>query len=182
MKSPSALIILVLSIFVFGFSSASESEKYKIPYSSFNEGGNSRASETYRIENDVLGNAVEGDMASENYRIMPPDFFYVLEPKEIKGLMVAKGAKRYDAVLTWDIEPSADNYNLYRDKISELQHGNSPPYLECAITSVTHTDPEIPFPIDEVFYYLTTGRNNYGESILGRHSSGEARLNEYPCP
>ena len=77
------------------------------------------------------------------------------------------------AVLTWEDDPAAASYNVYRSHRSDLSD------LACFLSEVsgdsTEDDGAVP-EVGEVFHYLTTAVNCSGECSLG----GD-RSNPDPC-
>jgi hypothetical protein len=88
------------------------------------------------------------------------------------------------ATLTWDPEPSAVEYHVYRDSLENLSYGR---FGQCADsidptrTDTTLLDAEAPLP-GQCFTYLVTAQEAGGdEGTLGL-ATGTERSNFCPCP
>lgn len=89
-----------------------------------------------------------------------------------------------DMTLTWDAEPSAVEYHVYRDDLGNLSYGR---FGECADsldtnrTDTTLTDAEEPLP-GQGFIYLVTAREAGGDEGTLGFAVGAERSNFCPCP
>jgi hypothetical protein len=140
---------------------------------------------------------------SERFRFMPglrgSRSRFGLPPGEVTGLVLARGDKRctvlgntctsevdctepeeacvVSAQLEWLAESGSSSYNLYRSSVASHSVCRWPD-----LPSTSFIDYEgDPYP-GSVFHYLATGRNVWGESVLGSRSDGAARPNPEPCP
>ncbi len=80
--------------------------------------------------------------------------------------------------LTWDAEPLAGAYHVYRARIPDLDD------LTCHGPGVPDTTTSCDEPVGpgELFFYLVSAVNCGGESTLGSDSAGRERTNLAPCP
>jgi hypothetical protein len=89
-----------------------------------------------------------------------------------------------DDTLSWDAEPTAVEYHLYRDDAASLSWGHFGTCrddLDANRTDTTATDPAVP-AVGEAFSYLITAEDGLGqESSLGL-ASGAERSNFSSCP
>lgn len=92
--------------------------------------------------------------------------------------------------LEWQHETVYSRIHLYRGSLERLfatgQYTQDPAIEPeaarfCELTSPAKTDLHAP-PVGTVNYYLVTGKNQNGESSLGRRSDGSERPNDHPCP
>ena len=91
-------------------------------------------------------------------------------PGEVTGLDIGSGSS-----LTWSPVAGADDYNVYRGRISWLAAGIGPQCHANEIAGTTFPSPADPSPGEGYFYLVTAESNLGGEGTPGTTSSGAPR-------
>lgn len=103
-----------------------------------------------------------------------------IAPGEVEGLFFSDSA-----TLTWQVEPQAATYNVYRGYLADLSATFYGTTFAGDLPDPTLNDPTVP-PAGWGFFYLVTAANADGEGTLGyRREAGGAtreRENGYPWP
>ncbi len=176
--------LLAAGWLVLGSSAATgqESAGYNLEEHTVNAAGHPDAdtvmtSAGYRITLDSVGDAIASvGLASPSFQ-MAGGFAAGYPPAgEVTGLFF-----RLDATtLTWNVDPAADTYEVYRDVLSALPGGQNGLCLQGGVTVTSTTDPATP---GTGWFYLVTSRNRLGEEgTKGFASNGTERANPGPCP
>ena len=104
-----------------------------------------------------------------------------IEPGEVSNLAFAADGE----TLSWDIEPLAASYNVYRGYVRDLSNTFYGTTFEAEVTGTTFADPTIPAP-NQSFFYIVTADNLDGEGVMGYSytagGGGTVRANNYPWP
>jgi hypothetical protein len=159
-----------------------ESAGYNLEEHTLNAAGHPGAgtvmvSAGYRITLDAVGDAIAPvGLASATFQMDGGFAVAYPPPGEVTGLLFgADGAS-----ISWDVEPAAMTYNVYRDAISALPGGLNGLCLQSGLTANAAKDPQTP---GTGWFYLVTSRNSLGEEgTKGFASSGVERANPGPCP
>jgi hypothetical protein len=157
------LLALVVCVSVPCAAMAQTSASFKIVESSFAAGGHPSAgavpaSAGFRVSLGVLGDPFEGRTATgASIRVgggfpaaYPP-------PGEVRGLTALD-----KVTLSWNAEPSAGNYQVYRDELTALPGSGYGLCLQQNLPGTTLIDAEIPSR-GRGFFYLVTVENRLGE-------------------
>jgi hypothetical protein len=161
-----------------------ESASYRLEEHVLNAGGRpadgvEATSASYRVSLDAIGQGVLGrDLGSASYRMDGGFVSAYPPPGEVTGLFLT------DAVtLVWDPEPAAGYYNLYRDAMTALSDLGYGRCKQQRLATTTTTDPAVPSPPGEGYFYLVTAANRlHEEGTKGWDSSLNERPNPTPCP
>jgi hypothetical protein len=176
--------VCTLGLFFAPDAAGQQSASYRLEEHALNAGGRpadgvEATSVSYRITLDAIGQGVLGrDLSSASYRMDGGFVPAYPPPGEVTGVFLT------DAVtLVWDPEPSAGHYNLYRDALTSLSGLG---YGRCnrqRLTATTTTDPAVPSPPGEGYFYLVTAANRlHEEGTKGWDSFLDERPNPTPCP
>jgi hypothetical protein len=139
--------------------------------------GSVMASAGYRITLDAVGDAIAPvGLGSASFQMDGGFAVAYPPPGEVIGLLFSADA----ASFSWDVEPAAGTYNVYRDVISALPGGQNGLCLQPGLTANATKDTQTPAT---GWFYLVTSRNSLGEEgTKGFASSGVERVNPGPCP
>lgn len=83
--------------------------------------------------------------------------------------------------IAWTRDPSSIYSNLYRGTIQTGSPASDPSCLLASTPAQSAADPTAP-PLGSAFYYLVSGLDACGESVLGSSSQGAPIPNPAPCP
>ena len=174
--------IVWLATVLGGSAAAQTSASFKLTEDVINAGGNPLdgnrpASASFKISHDAIGDAaIRGTLSSASYRA---DGGFVVRygpVGEVHGVRFLDGTN-----LTWNHEPSAETYNLYRSTLASLP-GNFGSCLQFGLAGppfVENAEPEQ----GSGWYYLVTAENRLRqEGTKGHRSNGAERPNTAPCP
>jgi len=98
---------------------------------------------------------------------------------EVTDLVVTHAPAPGAALLAWDPDPLAADYNVYRGSRGDL--GDLGCFLPGVAGTATEDDGAVP-PAGGLLVYLVTATSCRGESSLGWRSSGAERSATAPCP
>jgi uncharacterized protein (DUF1800 family) len=85
------------------------------------------------------------------------------------------------ATLTWDSEPSSDDYNIYRGLLSDLQAGRPPRCHANEVVTTSLNSAATPSP-GQAWVYLATGESDLGgEGTAGNETGGTPRATMGNC-
>jgi hypothetical protein len=162
---------------------AQTSPSFRLTESTLNAGGHPRAGQvlqslSFRVSLDSLGEGIVGrGLAGGGFRLDASFLAAYPPPGEVGGLHLPD-----PATATWNHEPSAGTYNLYRDPLSALSGANAGSCFQSALAATSATLPDTP-PSGGGFFYLVTVRNRLSEEgTLGSASGGAERTSPAPCP
>ncbi len=82
--------------------------------------------------------------------------------------------------LTWSTQADAQSYNVYKGRISATEGFYRHTCFALGVTSPSALDNSDP-ALGQVFYYLVSAQNCFGESSLGNASSGTPRPSSDAC-
>ncbi len=99
-----------------------------------------------------------------------------VEPGEVANLLFVD-----KETLSWDAEPLADSYNLYRGYLMDLDSGFYGTFLTGELAGTSHVDPTTPIE-HRGFFYLVTAANVDGEGTSGADGNATPRPNNFPWP
>jgi hypothetical protein len=178
------LFACILGLLLAPDATGQESASYRLEEHALNAGGRpadgvEATSASYRISLDAIGQGVVGrDLSSDSYGMEGGFVSAYPPPGEVTGLFLT------DAVtLVWDPEPSAGHYNLYRDALTSLADLGYGRCKQQRLTATTTTDPAMPSPAGEGYFYLVTAANRlHEEGTKGWDSYLNERPNPTPCP
>ena len=183
--TPVALLGFLAAAPTFAQTSAS----YKVEESIVNNGGNpisaaGLASATYRLTLDAVGDATLATALQSTTYSMDAGFVgRYAPPIEVQGLVLGPAPPFPYPVarLTWQSQPSAATYQVYRGALGSLPGT----YGTCLIGNLSlpiTSDTNAP-PVGQGFFYMVTARNRLGEeSPKGYRSDGTLQPNPLPCP
>lgn len=161
-----------------------ESPSYRLSEHTFNAGGrpadgDGAASASYRISLDSVGQGSVGPgPSSASYRMDGGFVAAYPPPGEVTGLLLTD-----EETLAWNPERSVGHYNLYRDLLGSLAGLGYGQCEQWGLTATTATDPEVPSPAGEGYFYLVTAANRlHEEGTKGWDSSLSERPNPSACP
>ncbi len=161
---------------------AQTSAGFRLTESVMNAGGNPRdgsrpASASYRISHDALGAALTGGALTSPAFRAEGGFVGRYRPAgEVPDVRFADRT-----TLTWNHDPSAGAYNLYRDALASLP-GNYGGCYRSALAGPPFVEAAAPAG-GTGWFYLVTVENRLGEEgTKGRRSDGTERTNPAPCP
>ena len=162
---------------------AQQSASHRLDEHVFNAGGHpidgaGPGSASHRLTADALGDAVHaGSVASASHGLTVGFVWSYPPPGEVAGLRLDTGN-----ALSWQPEPSAGVYNLYRGSIAALDGVGYGACRQIGIAGTTTTDVD-PVPPGAGFFYLITAENLLGEEgSPGSRSNGAARPIAVACP
>lgn len=169
------IILAVIAVATTGSAAlAQSSASYRLEETVINSGGHptqgtTLASASYRIRLDALGEGVVGaTMSGTTYRVDSGFGSAFLPPGEVRGLRFA-GVD----TLTWDPDPAAGTYNLYRDLLSAAAgHGGC---HEQGIHGTSTVDADVAAPGEGYFYLVTVANRVAEEGTKGADSAGASR-------
>jgi hypothetical protein len=179
-----ALVSLAIGVITWAAASPARgqgSASYRLSDYAINAGGHpmagtAMASTHFRISLDAIGDPAGQSTSSPSFQIVPGLAGSHPPPGEVKNLQFAADAKS----MSWDVEPAAGVYELYRDLVSALHSGSAGVCLQGGLQANAATDLQVPA---SGYFYLVTSRNSLGEEgTKGYASSGAERPNPLPCP
>ena len=102
-----------------------------------------------------------------------------VEPGEVSNLQFGADGE----TLSWDVEPLADHYNLYRGYLMDLASDFYGTTLEAEIVGTSHADPTNP-TVGTALFYIVTAASADGEGTMGDSNGPTAaeRANNYAWP
>jgi len=169
-------VMIVALVLLCGTAMAQQSASFRMSEHTFNAGGHPTGgtvptSAGFRISLDAIGTPVgTATLSSSSFRVNTGFTSGYLPPSEVTGLTFVDAQ-----TLTWNTDPNAAAYNLYRDVIgnlSELGFGDCH-RSDLPGTTATETAPVEP---GTGFFYLVTSRNRIQEEgDKGSGSDGTAR-------
>jgi hypothetical protein len=167
-----------------GNAQAQQSASFKLVEHTFNaggrpEGGTAAASANYRITLDAIGDSVtSGPLAGNGFQV-GGGFVSPYPPAgEVMNLRFSSKVS-----LTWNPEPSAGVYNLYRASLSTLPGAAYGTCRTSAIPGTTTNDADAVSPGSQGYFYLVTAKSLLKEEgIKGHAGNGALRPNLAPCP
>ena len=175
--------ILLLSLLVLGGEAfAQQSLSYKISDHVFNAGGHPAdgsvpTSFSYRNSLGAIGELVAPGLGGTSFGMDGSFAGCYPPPGEVEGLGFFD-----ETTLVWSAEPSAGDYNLYRDTLSNLATLGYGFCAQAEISDETATDTD-PVPMADGYFYLVTAENQLDEEgTMGTDSSGAKRPNPSACP
>lgn len=121
---------------------------------------------------DINEGAIPAFTSDGHFQVQGP-------PGEVRNLRASLAAPGSTVeVLSWDPDPGAAAYNVYRGTLPNLSD------LACFLRGVAGTSASDDGAVSptRLFVYLVTAVNCNGESTLGFASSGAERTNRAPCP
>jgi hypothetical protein len=169
---PHVLVILILTILA-ALAQAQSSASYQMEQGTFNNGGNPSpelVSASYRVTLDAIGDGIAAvGLSSGSYEIdpgFPPTY---APPGEVHNLRFTS-----TTTLTWNPEPSAGSYSLYRGDRAGLP-GSYGSKEQSGLTSPTATDGAVPSSGQCLIYLITASNRLNEEGTKGYTSSGIPR-------
>lgn len=170
-------VMVLAGLLMAGAASAQESASFQVTEYTFNGGGVPAAGTVPSSSSFQMTLASTGEDTSE-MTLESPSFGLAagfgssyLPPGEVADLRFSD-----DETMTWDMEPSAGLYNLYRGLMSSITSG----FGSCeqqGLGSPTATDTDA-VPPDDGYFYLVTAVNLLDEEgTKGFQSGGTQRAN-----
>ncbi|UCF67572.1 MAG: DUF1800 domain-containing protein [Acidobacteriota bacterium] len=97
-------------------------------------------------------------------------------PGEVTGVSIDSSS-----TLSWDADPAADDYSVYRGLVSELQRGIGPRCHGDEITELAFISPADPSAGEAYLFLVTAESDAGGEGSPGTSSTGQARATLGSC-
>ncbi len=177
-----AVPVLLAGLLLASPAHAQSSASYKLSEQVLNAGGHPSAgsalnSSSFRIKLDSIGEGVvQTGMGSASFHVDAAFVSVYPPPLEVLGLSWVD-----KTTLSWNLEKSVGEYELYRNLINTLP-GTFGSCFASHLTSRTATEPSNP-PLGQGWFYLATARNRLNEEgTKGKSSNGSTRPNTTPCP
>lgn len=157
---------------------AQQSPNYQLSDHTFNVGGHTQLlSTSYQLTFVSIGDGTVGSGLSSTSYWMEGSFGAAYPPPgEVRGLRFSDAE-----TLLWNPERSANDYNLYRDLLSNLvslSYGNCE-QQNLPVTAVTDNDP---VPTGDGYFYIVTVENRLGEEGTKGFDSSDFVRDGAVCP
>ncbi|HYV20524.1 MAG TPA: hypothetical protein VFC25_15995 [Verrucomicrobiae bacterium] len=162
---------------------AQQSASYDLREHTLNAGGHPASgavlsSPAYRLSLDALGDLAGVPSSSVSFQIGPGFVPAYPPPSEVTGLVFRPD----NVTMTWNVEPAAGTYQVYRDPLAQLLLGGTGTCWQSGLVAAQAVDSQVPVA-GTGYFYLVTSRNSLSEEgTKGFGSNGLERPNPLPCP
>ncbi|HET8948137.1 MAG TPA: hypothetical protein VFQ07_14260 [Candidatus Polarisedimenticolia bacterium] len=162
---------------------AQQSPSYDLREHTLNAGGHPasgavQSSATYRVSLDAIGDFAGTPSSSVSFQVGPGFVPAHPPPSEVTGVLFRPD----NVTFTWNVEPAAGTYQVYRDLLSRLQLGATGTCWQSGLVSPQAVDAQLPAAGAGYFYWITSRNSLAEEGTKGFRSSGLERPNPLPCP